>query len=561
MKRKIEITGDLGLRLQKALLGLLSAQPYSDDYLLATVAYQPGAFAHYPEYSGDVPGRWILALTMLEKLCGHQPRLHRVLPQLLRHQREGGFFGRPEQELDVTNRAQIYGNAWMLQGLVAYHEHTGDPAARETALRLGEYYLRTAPNWLNPEERGKIVTYGYAYGCYTHALEGIVGLYRISGDPRYLQLAKAMADAAESYDKAVHSHMHLSTLRGMLALYEADGVRQYLELAIAETEKVAAKNMLPGGGVYECYGIQYIDEACSTADFLMLNLRLWQLTRERKYHRRSELIYRNYLPYSQLDGGLFGSLPVNDEFLDKNGEPAYWCCAMWGASALTLLPSAAVYQEGDDHVVDFLVAGEFGQVKVRTDFPYGDQVKISVTPEVHHLRLNMPLNCSGVEIKGRILSGDCVELPLEPGGTLEFRVVRETVFECKSIVKAPGGEYSLLHDTNFFFGPLLMAQSKPMLKRRGHFLVMAERTEGGVEFFDLAAQEPYAMRFNYPAETRINYLRLTGHPILENLRDSKDIYFTSVTPLALCDRNRYKVTFDAVLLSKELRAEFMGGEA
>jgi uncharacterized protein YyaL (SSP411 family) len=234
----IRLNNDILPRLKKALDILLSQKIYSDDYLMATLSYENEHLAHYPEYSGDVPGRWILAMTAMEKVIGTQPRLHSFVKEAIKFQCADGHFGRVKQPFAATNRAQIYGNAWMLQGLMSYYEHTENPEVLESAVRLGNYYLQTEHYWINDKEIERLVTYGHAFGCYTHVLEGIVMLYKATRNQDYLKLAGRIAAAADDFEKAVHSHMHLSTLRGMLALYRLNHDKNLLKKVIDENRMV-----------------------------------------------------------------------------------------------------------------------------------------------------------------------------------------------------------------------------------------------------------------------------------------------------------------------------------
>ncbi len=557
----IRLNDDILSRLKIALDILLSQKIYSDEYLMATLSYKNIHVAHYPEYSGDVPGRWILAMTAMEKVMGFQPRLHSIVKQAVKFQCADGHFGRVEQSLETTNRAQIYGNAWMLQGLMSYYEHTGDSEALESAVRLGDYYLRTEAYWINDKEIGKLVTYGHAFGCYTHALEGIVMLYKATGNQDYLEFAGRMAASVEDFDKAVHSHMHLSTLRGMLTLYQLNHDKKLLEKVIDENRRVIESEMLSTGGVYECYGIHYIDEACSVCDFFIVNLRLWEITGETEYRLLAEKIFWNHLLFSQFPEGSFGSLPVNPEFLDKTAVPAYWCCAMYGANILAANPEYSVSVDGKLINVSLLFGGEFTvmvenvPVTVSLDADYYRTSKIVVEINAPQsitatLRLYLPAN---TRVISQTKTVDYVELTLDNSRNAEFELEVHALlrYEAAETVMSPDGKFKILHDAVFYRGPQLLCQSSPMLKKRGHFILIAEKPDKTFEFIDTKQHRLFTPEFRPDIEEKVNYMRLTGDAIEKNINSPSDIYSTTMCPVGDFTWEQCKVSYDVVAIPRE----------
>ncbi len=569
--KSVKVYGELETAMLKAYAGLRANYPYSDDYLLATINYKEDVFAHHLEYSGDVPGRWIIAMVAMEKFYGLNPRLHKLIKNLLPHQRSSGMFGRKEQSLETTNRAQIYGNGWLLQGLVAYYEHTGDKAVLESALRLGKYYEYTVQYWLAPEERSLIVTYGHAYGCFTHGLDGIVSLYRITGEKRWLKLAKTIADVADPYEKSVHSHMHLSTLRGMLALYKECSEEKYLDTVIDEVKKVAKNDMLPTGGIFECYGTPYLDEACSTCDFLYINYHLWELTDDLFFLHEVEKIFWNHMLYSQLDNGLFGSLPVHFEYLDKSGNPAYWCCAMFGTTVLADYPKLAYNQKDNIFTLQLLVDGVFTfdrhgkevEIQTKTDYPRGNIVDLTISnssDEELLIRLIKPFNATTVEIysgneSSELISSsqeDFIELPVCGKGTVAFQLKLDLpiIVRAQNIIASPDNKFKMYQDANIYVGPLMLSVSK-LLKRRGHFIVLVETSKGQFEFYDAEKSRGKKLDFaKYPVAEQVSFIRLTND-IIDNITNGYDLYTTTVEPVYLEEATKCKVTFDVIVLTRE----------
>jgi hypothetical protein len=555
----IRLKGKILPRLEKALKTLLSQEIYSDDYLMATLSFENIQLAHYPEYSGDVPGRWILAMTAMEKIFGKQPRLHQFVQAAIKYQRRDGHFGREEQPLTMTNRAQIYGNAWMLQGLMSYYKHSRNPEVLDSARRMGDYYLQTEEFWINDFEINKPVTYGHGFGCFTHVLEAMVMLYEETREQKYLKLAEKIASVTDAFDKAVHSHMHLSTLRGFLALYKINRDDRLLQRVIEENRMVIEHEMLETGGVYECYGIHYIDEACSVCDFFLVNLRLWKITGNNEYRLCAEKAFWNHLLFSQFPEGSFGSLPVNPEFLDKNAVPAYWCCAMYGANVLAAYPEESVFIVDNEITVSLLFSGEFTvkinqapvSITIDADYLRNSVIKVKVDalePITVKLRIYLPAN---TQVISPPQTTDYIELHLDNSSQAEFELkIRNLLrYEAAETILSPDGKFKILQDANFYWGPHMLCQYSPMLKKRGHFLLIAEKADSTFEFVDVANHTIMNPLFDAPFKA--NYMRLIGDEIGENINSKDDIFQTDMCLVGDFAGERCKVSFDVVVIPFE----------
>ena len=533
----IHVSGNLRNTLTDISARLNDDTVYSDSYLLATVSYDPESFSHYPDYSGDVPGRWVHALVMLEKCGIPQPRLHSIVPRILKYQRLDGGFHRPEQSIETVDRAAMYGNGWLLQGLCDYAEHTGSQELLKSLRRFGEYYLEKAKYWFNKVEKNRYVTYGHGYNCFSHGLAGVVSLYRLTRDQRFLDLAEDMAEWSDGFEHSAHSHMHLSTLRGILDLYEVTENKSLLKYVLSEL-KQAEGFSLPGGGMLEVYGVCHGDEECSTADFMLCCLKLWKLTQDECWRRKVEHIYFNYQQYARMDCGLWGSMPVSREILRKSSLPAFWCCSMFGAYAQTVIPCESVTCCGDSARINWIFPVKCRELEIETRFPLDGHVKITLLKEYPpgtSLHLALPANTSS-RLK---------EFPSAPGGRIEFDLEKHLVFECGRKIEMP--EYTVLEDASLYYGPELLVWTSPMIKRRGHFVILKYVGEE-LEFFDPLEGKTIKLIDNFPYATRVKFMRIKGCPFMENIISRKDIYDVTVSPMARAGNYECEAIIDAVIV-------------
>ena len=219
----------------------------------------------------------------------------------------------------------------------------------ETAKKLGDFYVNTVcPRFCDPtkmDEYKKAGQFASAYvTCVYEGLEGLVNLYWITKDNRYLETAMKMADFHEPFDTLPtgHSHGSLGQTCALVCLYEACGKEVYLNRAIARWDEAVTQGYVhPAGGVGEHFWVKDSgdDEGCSEADWLRLSLLLWQETGLTKYLDMAERTYWNAMVPNQWPTGGFGHRTIVSDDMGyfaytKPIAESYWCCTMHGAWVL-----------------------------------------------------------------------------------------------------------------------------------------------------------------------------------------------------------------------------------
>jgi len=213
----------------------------------------------FAEYSGDISGRWIGAAAFL---APQYPKAFAAFPEVMAgfplYQKGDGHFG-AEQHLPAIERKSdmpiLWGNGRLLIGLVEVYDRTGDTSALALAKRMGDYFVATDPVYDKPENI-RNVGGGYADGfvtCYFSCIEGMVGLARVTKDPRYLNEAEriaALAATVTNFD-GIHSHGRLCTARGFADLYALTGERRWRDAAERDWQIFTDRHLLSTGGIKE----------------------------------------------------------------------------------------------------------------------------------------------------------------------------------------------------------------------------------------------------------------------------------------------------------------------
>ena len=354
--------GDLSLRLQLTMDRILrgDAPQYDEKFVLADVV--PRAGRRFTNFSGDLSGRYIEALSMAAHAGPKSPALDRTVADLLPLQKPDGHFGAAinRSEVDDDAMALLWGQGRLLVGLVEYYKLSGNAAALESARRLGGFLVDQAPRFQEEQVRQKYNGEKFAVGyiCWTSNLEGVVNLYGVTKEDRFLTLAKQIAGDIGIHPSQ-HSHGYLTSLRGALELYRLTNDRQYLDQVIDGWRSVVdSGNVLWQGGVPEMFAPKIErDEGCSEADWLRLSLELWQIARRPEFLAQAELELFNEFSFNQFHTGDFGHHVLTETGMTGPTARAWWCCTLHGARAFYAIRRMVFHEDANGLAYDLPVDG------------------------------------------------------------------------------------------------------------------------------------------------------------------------------------------------------------
>ena len=430
---------------------------FTREFILADVALEPPR--RFNEYSGDLSGRYVEALSLLPPEGGAE--LDGLVRDILGYQRPDGRFGNPDlrytsEEIGGLHMAQLWGNGRLLLGLVQYHSVSGDAAALAGARRLAGFLAGIRAQTSDPAVVKRLLDQG-AMGiiCFTQLVEPLVLLAELTGDARHLDEARKIG-ATLGPRGVQHAHGYLTTARGMVALAGAtDDAALLGQVETLYADLVASPDLCYLGGVREFFGHSGSgknppDEGCAVADFLRLSLMLHRATGKTAYLERAERCLLNHLYFNQFSTGDFGHRTFFDEGL-KGTESvgrAWWCCTMHGHRAWHhVLESLVRVEDGTVHVdlfQDFDWSGEGLAIQARyhADSPTRSRFEVAVKEAAGEapLAFRRPAWAETVEVRvnGAPASVD------EQAGSLELRRLRpgdrvEVAFEHRAWIETRDG--------------------------------------------------------------------------------------------------------------------------
>jgi DUF1680 family protein len=366
---------DLAARYRLTLNRVLQGAPprYTADFLLADAV--PRHVRRFTQFSGDVSGRCIEALACVERLEGQRyALLDELLNAVPKLQKPDGYFGDDFPDGPIRpfpHMALLWGNGRMLIGLVEAYRTRRDPTALATARKLGDFIVSIAPR-LDRDDVMKEFSgdqHAVGYICWTQIIEGLVGLYELTRDARYLEVGRGMARRTFLH-AGQHSHGFLTSVRGMVQLAAVTGEREWLDRAAGLwKEVITSGNLLQHGCVPEAFKPTILrDEGCSEADWLRLSLALWHALEDPAYLDAAEHAWFNEFAMNQFSTGDFGHRTITPEGMGgaiprmsraaatgafsavsvaAGCARAWWCCTFHGLRAFPDVLASVFHVRGD----------------------------------------------------------------------------------------------------------------------------------------------------------------------------------------------------------------------
>ncbi|HEX2951817.1 MAG TPA: hypothetical protein VHV83_19965 [Armatimonadota bacterium] len=332
--------------------------------------------ANNQQWPGDYAGRTILALANLQRITGRKSRyLDTLLAELPQHLNERGYMGAISSGIDEQ---QLAGNGWLVSGLLAAHEVTGNAQALAIARGIvTNLFLPTRAHFASypctPETRTansggasgtRVGTHGEwqlstDIGCAFIMLEGLVDAYATFGGDDLKTLIDEMCTAFATIDlegTSVQLHATLTAIRQLLHYHDLTGDPTILALAQHVYDNYRVKAMTENFANYNWYNRPTWTEPCAIVDSFIVATSLWRKTGDPSYLEDAHAIYFNALGYAQKPHGGFGCdncVGAEEPVLFNKVYDVTWCCNMRGAVGLSHAADFTYLQMADALVLPF----------------------------------------------------------------------------------------------------------------------------------------------------------------------------------------------------------------
>jgi uncharacterized protein len=433
---RLHLTGWVGLRIEANEADrLVKLDP---TRLLEGYRKRPGR----QSWDGEHVGKWLHAATLAWVYTGDaalRQKLDYVAAELIKCQLDDGYLG---TYLDKNRWTEwdVWAHKYNLIGLITYMRYTGNLEPLPTCRRMGDLLCQTFGD--GPGKRDIIKAGEHVGLAPTSVLEPMVLLYRLTGEPRYLDFCKYILRAweqpngpkvistlltAKRVDKVGNGKAYemLSCLNGALEYYRTVGDPQILTACLNAWDDIVRNRLYITGaasygelfhGDFDLPNVANVGETCVTVTWLQFNAQLLRLTGEARFAEQLEHVVLNQLFGAQrCDGSAWGY------YVQMEGKKPYsstldgHCCLSSGPRGVALIPSFAVTTDADGVVVNLFDSGT-AKLKLRdgtpitlitdTRYPSDERIQIIIhpaEPKTFAVKARIPAWCGSwsVQVNGK----------------------------------------------------------------------------------------------------------------------------------------------------------------
>ena len=412
---QFRFTGLVGDRLQANVEHWLLRAPQANPGLLEMFRLrdlQPPP--QLVPWAGEFVGKYLISAIQALRMS-EDPRLSlevsNVVAAFIATQAEDGYLGPFPQDLRLLKHWDLWGHYHAVAGLVLWHQQTGDPAALAAARKAADLVCRT---YLGTGRR--VFEAGDAEMNMT-ILTGLALLHRITGEPRYLQMARqveqdweragdylrAGLDGREFYQGPRPRWESLHDLQGLVELWRITGEPKYRESFIHHWRSLRRWDRRNTGGFSsgeQATGNPYAPsaiETCCTVAWIALTVDYLRLTGDPQAADDLELATLNaglgaqhpsgrWWTYSTPMDGVREASAHAIVFQARAGAPELNCCSVNGPRALGLLSDWALMSASDGLVLNSYLPGAFSVAQAQThlrlrlelDYPHTTRQRIVI---------------------------------------------------------------------------------------------------------------------------------------------------------------------------------------
>ena len=322
--------------------------------------------------------------------------------------------GKERWELEKEDGHELYNLGHLYEAAVAYYQATGKRSLLDVALRSAELLDRT----FGPGKRS-------IWPGHQITEMGLVKLYRVTGDARYLALAKFLLDergpdgtkgagrkynqshrrVVEQEEAVGHAVRATYMYSGMADVAALTGEQAYVDAMDRIWRNVVDRKLYLTGGIGstssgEAFGIDFelpnmsaYNETCAAIGSDFWNHRLFLLHADAKYVDVMErTLYNGLLSGVSLDGQSF-FYPNPLESAGQHRRSPWFgvaCCPGNMTRFLASVPGYVYAQRGDTLYVNLFVAstaeiemddGRIVTLVQQTRYPWDGAVRITVSPD------------------------------------------------------------------------------------------------------------------------------------------------------------------------------------
>lgn len=445
-------------------------------------------------WAGEFAGKYLISCVQALRLSGSEPlRSHtaRFVTELIGTQAADGYLGPFPQSERLLKHWDLWGHYHVMQGLLLWHDYSGDVAALAAVRRAADLICHT---YLDGSRR---VFDAGAQEMNMAVAHVLAELYRRTGEPRYLTLTQEIVKdwqragdylrtgvAGLPFYKTPRPRWEsLHDLQALPELWRITGEPPYRAAFASHWQTIREldrRNTGAFSGGERATGNAFVPsaiETCCTVAWMALSCDMLRLTGDSQVVDELELSTFNAALGAQHPSGRWWtySTPMDGErkasahdivFQARTGSPELNCCAVNGPRSLGMLSDWAVMRDHDALALNWLGPMEVttkdasgGRVTIRSETAYpldGHSVWRITSEKPLRVRLRIPAWAQGATAR---LDGET--LPLKPGAYLDiqrtWRAADHLELDLPLSFRTLPGQREQTGKVSVYRGPLLLA--------------------------------------------------------------------------------------------------------
>jgi hypothetical protein len=382
-----------------------------DQWLLPAPAANPGMLEMFrardrqptPQlvpWAGEFAGKYLISAVQALRLTNSaalREHVARFVAELIATQAEDGYLGPFPKVERLLGNWDLWGHYHVMQGLLLWHELTGDEAAWRATQRAANLICDT---YLGKPRR---VFDAGSHEMNMAVLHVLAQLHRLTGEPRFLALAREIEkdwERAGDYLRAGLAHTEfyasprprwesLHDLQGLVELWRVTGDQRYSEAFQHHWRSIARFDRHNSGGFSsgeQATGNPWNPapvETCCTVAWMALSVDMLRLTADPQVADELELSLLNgglgaqhpsgrWWTYNTPMDGVREASAHSIVFQARAGTPELNCCSVNAPRVLGGLSEWAIMRQADGLAVNW-----HGPVQVETSTPNGKRLRLT----------------------------------------------------------------------------------------------------------------------------------------------------------------------------------------
>lgn len=367
-------------------------------------------------WQGEFWGKWMLGAITAQRYTG-DPELKEFIRQAVREalatQDESGYIG-TYSKTDTTRFWNVWGMKYTLWALLEAYDLLGDPDVLAAARRQMDCLMTfVGPGKVEISNTGEFIGLPSS-----SILQPLVMLYRDTGEQRYLDYAKYIAEQLPGFmtkglhgepihgwfpqpEKWAKAYELIHCVEGLVELYRVTGNADYLHTAQNIAADIMRNERTITGNVSMDDKLDHAplrpdaySEVCDAVYWERLCATLLRLTGNVAYAHELERTLYNSLCGSMNSAGTWGVRRLSLKAPHLTSAKHCWleqqqCCVANAPRGFLQIADCAVMKERDGVVLNLYIPGTFkstlpdgGELEVvtQTDYPESGEVNLRVNP-------------------------------------------------------------------------------------------------------------------------------------------------------------------------------------